>query len=495
MPEQAFFHDTYRLREQQFRKLRDCFEGEDAVKEQGEVYLPRPSGMADDAAGNAMWVAYKARAIYFSVLERTLRALLGIVFRVPPHLELPGAAEELADKLTSEGDSLGESLRRSVLETLHIGRHGLLLDLPQADGGRPYFAHYYAEDITDWREEIQDGAKVLSMVMLRDAAQTSDDKDTERFRELCLVGGVYVQRCWMVTKTKGTDGAVTTEADIVETITPSIRGNSLTAIPFFFIGPYSNKPAIEKSPVLDIANLSLHHYDISAQWRQALFMCAGPTPVLATALEGTNVPSKIGPGAFWVIGQGDRADFLEFSGSGISSIKEGLDGLAEMMAGMGVKLIQRMRQPETAEAVRVKARDEISVVESTVMSVEDAYKGLLKTAAEWLGVDVKTVNFGMDRDFIEERLDAAMLAALIKACFADKAISRPVYHSNLQRGGVIPTSRTIEDEVADGASGEATPKPVPPAFGGSPVPPADDDTDVDKDEGDIEVDEAGGGQE
>lgn len=478
--DQRFFHDTYNLRKAQFQKLRDCFEGQDAVREGGTTYLPRPGGMPSGPEGDEMYAAYKCRAPYYSVLERTLRALLGIVFRVPPQLDVPEKLAYVKDSLTSEGDGLGESLRQSVLEALHVGRHGLLLDLPRAEAtdAKPYLAHYAAEDITDWREEVQDGRKVVTMVMLRDAAHEGDSRDTQRFRELRLIDGRYVQRCW--TCKAGKEGL--TPQGEPEEIIPLIKGEALPYIPFWFIGPYSNKPSLQKSPMLDVANASIDHYQVGADWRQALHMLAQPTPYIIGAIDPGQVPKRIGAGAFWVLPESvTRVDMLEYSGVGVSSLEDALNKIEATIASLGAKLIHRGKQPETAEAVRVKARDEISVVESTVMSVEDAYRGVLTTAAEWLGLDPKAVGFGLDRDFIEERLDAAMLAALIKACFEDKAVSRPVFHANLQRGGIIPTSRSLEDEIADGATGEKK-KPVPPVFGAPPQPTPDEDPDDDEDE-------------
>jgi len=456
MAEKRFYNDDYNRRVQQFKKLRDCFEGQDAIREAGTEYLPKPGGMPDTTEGSAMYAAYKGRAMYYSVLERTLRSLLGIVFRVPPIVDVPDKIVQTMDSLTSEGDSLDESIRTAVLEALHMGRHGIMLELAVGErtNAQPYIAHYSAEDITDWREDVIDGRKQLTMVMLRDALRDGDDKGTERFRELVLVEGVYIQRCWCVKSEKRGNEVVATPVCEAE-ITPLIRGEAMAYIPFWFVGPYSNKPRLEKSPMLDLANESLNHYQIGADWRHALHMLAQPTPYIIGQLDDDQVPTKIGAGAFWVLPETvTRVDMLEYSGAGTRDLHDALIKSENTMAALGAKLVHRGRQPETAEATRVKARDEISVVESTVMSVEDAYLSVLKTMADWMGV-AEAVNFGMDRDFIEEKVDASMLAGLIKACFEDKAISRDVYHLNLQRGGIMPTSRTVDDEIEDGADGKA----------------------------------------
>jgi len=50
-------HPLYQKRSSQWEIIRDCYEGEDAIKAKGEKYLPRASGSA-----NWQYEAYKTRA-------------------------------------------------------------------------------------------------------------------------------------------------------------------------------------------------------------------------------------------------------------------------------------------------------------------------------------------------------------------------------------------------------------------------------------------------
>ncbi len=471
-----FFAEPYIDKSAQFQKLRDCFDGNEKIKAGGTVYLPRPSGFPANTDGDNMYAAYKQRSLYYPVVERTLRALLGIVFRVDPRTELPDALQDLVEAITPEGDSLIESVRTTVLQALHMGRHGLLLDLPVGErtDARPYISHYIAEDITNWRRQVVNAKLMVTRVMLRDMRQDGDANNIHRFRELYLdlseETPVYRQKCW---KCIGDGKAV--KGIMWEDITPQISGQPLEYIPFVFVGPYSNKPELEKSPLLDLCDVSIKHYQIGADLYHALYMLSAPTPVLYGG-DAADVPTSIGAGALVHLPETARFDFLEYSGAGVGSLQDEREKLEGHMAALGAKLIHRQRQQETAEAVMVKARDEISVVESTVMSVSDAYELLLEWAAQWLGADPEQVSFEMHRDFIERKMDSAMLGALIKAHFDDKAISREVYHLQLQKGEIIPADRTIEEEEAAGATGKDNPTPptknIPGFIPGQQPPPA-----------------------
>jgi hypothetical protein len=228
--------------------------------------------------------------------------------------------------------------------------------------------------------------------------------------------------------------------------TPMVSGRTLDYIPFYFVGPYSNKPDLEKSPLLDLADANLHHYTLQADYRQCLYMLAQPTPYLIGDIPDDKVPKTIGASAFWVLPENvTDIGMLEYSGSGVSSLLDALTRNEEYMAALGAKLVHRQRQPETAEAVKTQSRDELSVLEAVVQSCTDAFKAAITDAGKWTGTsggDVQTIT-----DFAEGRMDAGMLTALFQTLQAG-GISRTEYHRNLQRGDIISPTRTVEEEVA-----------------------------------------------
>lgn len=453
-----FYHQTYIDKSAQFQKLRDSFDGNEKIKAGGAVYLPVPSGMTD-ASGNptAAYTAYKTRSLFYSVPERTIRGLLGIIFRVGAMFKLPDRLKVYEDAVTPEGDSLNESVRRTVMEVLLMGRHGLLLDMPEkADvNSVPYIAHYHAEDITNWKRQFWRNKRVLSRVVLQDFPADQDGEDEARFLELYLdfenlTNGepTYRVRRWHVGVTRSNNGQVQTitpKEDPIES-TPTVRGKPLNYIPFYFVGPYTNKPELEKSPVLDLCDTAIAHYQVGADYRHALFMLAQPTPYIVGDLDKGEVPRKIGATAFWVLpSKVQDLGMLEYSGNGVASLLDALDKYEAMMGALGAKLIHRMTQPETAEATMVKAKDEISVVESTVLSTRDAYRALLMDAAEWIGNNRKAAEFDMDRDFVDIAADPGLLSELFKQ-LQQGGISPAVFHLNYQRMKIVPVHVSREDE-------------------------------------------------
>ena len=77
-------HPAYIARLKQWEKIRDVIEGEDEIKEKGSVYLPVPSGQK---TRNEAYKAYKERASFYGVADRTLGGLLGLTFASIPNVQ------------------------------------------------------------------------------------------------------------------------------------------------------------------------------------------------------------------------------------------------------------------------------------------------------------------------------------------------------------------------------------------------------------------------
>ena len=75
-------HAEYNKFSKEWRKCRDAYEGEMAIKAGNDLYLPRV---------NSHWngkdegdINYKSRASYLNAMRRTVQGLHGLLFRVDP---------------------------------------------------------------------------------------------------------------------------------------------------------------------------------------------------------------------------------------------------------------------------------------------------------------------------------------------------------------------------------------------------------------------------
>lgn len=451
----------YRERLAQWRKVRDVLEGEERIKERAEEYLPRPSGMKK---GSRKYTSYLARASFYSVAGRTLSGLEGLVFRNTPNIDLPKEMEAVLEVATKRGLSLNMMLHDAIREVASMGRFGILVDLAAETSleAVPHLSTYLAEDILRWEEEVIGGERKLTRLVLREESTTSGTTEIQRLVELFLDDeGVYAIQTWMeeevdagATSSTATprsenqkDNGVTGSFERMgPPIRPMLRGRPLREIPFTFVGVKHLRARSEKPPFIDLANMNLAHYRNSADYEHSLFMVSQPTPFFF-GVPDDEVPDGIGSGTIWTTpNEKAKAGLIEVTGAGLGNQSQAMDKKEQRMAILGALLISEDSSNVTAETTRMQARSQTSMLINTVDSVQAGVTQALRLAAVWMGIDPKEISIQFNRDFIETRLKAPEITAMVQSWQAG-ALSRQSLHENLQRGELIPNTRSLEDEM------------------------------------------------
>ncbi|EAP83962.1 DUF4055 domain-containing protein [Sulfitobacter sp. EE-36] len=436
------YHRSYHDRRIEYDKIRDVIEGEDRLKKQGEIYLPRPEGMTQ-----SQFTRYLTGGSFYAVAERTLRGLVGAATRNAPVIELPTRLEPMRDTATFEGNSITTLIDDTLHEVMSIGRRALVLDYPQegaAPASAPLISTFDAESILDWRNELVEGRQKLTYLRLHEDDAELEDSGVEQHLVLTL-DPVYTVRRYHVTRSK-TDGS-SQEVEIHEPITPVVNGKHLDHIPAVVISPYNLKVDVEKPPFLDLVNVNLAHWRVSADYYWSLFLTSQPTPWIAGSISEDNKPTQIGSGAFWVLPQGATAGMLEFTGAGIAAQKTALDDLTAQMATLGARMVYDGKgRNETTDTAKLRHRSELSLLHSSVVMVEEGIRKLLKLAAEWTQPGTSDqVKVFLHRDFVTAQMDPAVLTALLKSWQAG-AISHDTFLMNVKKGELMDVNRTLDDE-------------------------------------------------
>lgn len=444
-------HADFTKRSIQWARIRHALEGQDEIKAQGATYLKTPDGMSTDA-----YDSYKDRAQFFPVIERTLRGMSGMVFRNPIKAELPTRLEPLIEAATTDGHSLRVMAENVVNELLSVGRHGILVDYPTTNTTAtsiPYLATYTAENITDWKVQLIDGLRTLTRVVLKDDFDEGDDDDANAGAEMRLEllineDGHYESRKWVATTAthKSDKKGAVAWALVDEPKIPTVNGKPLDKIPFIFINPYDLRPEVEKPPMLDLVDVNIGHYRNSADYEHALFLTSQPTPWVAGAITEANKPAAIGSGAFWILPEGATAGFLEFQGAGLEAMRKAMEDKEGRMASLGARMINEGKnRNEAADTARMRGNGELSLLTNVVNMAEAGIERALRIAAEWVTGRPDDVEVKLNRDWVEAKMDATMLTALVKA-WQSGGMSHQTLYDNLQSGEVAPVDRTYDDE-------------------------------------------------
>lgn len=418
----------------QYHLIRACLAGEDAVKEQGQTYVPKPDGMTVQN-----YAHYLDRACFYGAPEMTLRALVGLALRKDPVIKLPARLEPMRLNATYEDAPMQVLIEDMVREVATMGRYGILLDLPTEGTTAntvPHFSTFNAESIEDFATGFVEGRKVLTRVHLSSDEQWEDADVTY---ELILEAGVYQFRRFTRDQHKN-------RVDVGENHIPMINGQPLTYIPFVMVSHEGLRPEHVTPPFLSLCKVAISHFKNSADREHAIFLTAAPTPWVAGSIPADKVPTQIGAGTIWTLPEGAEVGMLEFQGHGVAAMKEIMEEKSETMISLGARMLSStVNRNETLGTATQRTRSELALLHGVVVSVEAGLNRLLRLAAEWVGDDPDEASVTLSRDFIESAMEPKMIEQQMKL-YLSGVISRASLHENLQKGEIIRADRSWEDE-------------------------------------------------
>lgn len=418
----------------QYRLIRDCLEGADAVKDQGQLYVPKPSAMQSQD-----YQAYLQRGYFTGTPATALRALVGIALRKDPVIKLPSRLESWRLAAGHDNAPLSILIEQITREVLSMGRVGVLLDFPT--GGTtsltpPHLTTFMAEDIEDFETAYVNGKKVLTKVILG-ADEDYDGRDVKY--ELRLDAGIYEFQRFYRDEDK-------TRVDFGEVVVPMVNGSNLNFIPFWMISHEGLQPEDVTPPFLSLCQAAIAHLTSSCDRRTALHQVASPTPWIAGSVSADKVPTAIGSGTLWSLPEGTQVGLLEPSGNGLAEMKDELKYLENQMISLGARLLSTtINRNETHETASQRTRSELSLLHGAVVNVEAALNQMARLAATWVGANPDEAQITLSRDFIEASMDPRMIEAQMKL-YLGGMISRATLHENLQKGEVMRADVSWEDE-------------------------------------------------
>jgi hypothetical protein len=443
--------EQYKENEADWQMIRDVIAGAKAVRAGGDKYLPRLSDMS-----YGEYAAYSKRAQFFNATARTLNGLVGAIFRKEPEIILGEGAEGLRprlDECTIDNQPFNVFARAITREVLSLGRVGAMVDAP-ASGGNPYFTHYNAESITNWRlTRFADNRIVPDQIILsEEVLQASPDGfgsvETMVYRELFLDGdGIYTQRIWVPVKNRDNTYSYVAR----EQFSPRISGLGTFnyEIPFVCFGPRSIGLPVQRSPILDIAELNILHFQRSAQLAHGQFYTATPTYWAVPPNNGELPEYRVGPSMVWLVDQANSCGILEYRGEGLKYLESACAQLEQQMASLGARLASTRRGEagENLEVANLRNQGEASLLVELIESIENGLTELLKIWVRWHGRNPRDVKVKMNRNFNGTRLEYRTWLQLDRA-HEKGDLDDETYYRVLFESDTLPANYSHEDVKA-----------------------------------------------
>lgn len=460
-------HPDYKKYVDKWERCEDVAAGQDRIHEAGTKYLPALSDQTPDE-----YSAYKGRTPFYNATWRTIVGLQGMLFRKPPQVEVPESITPMLDNVTMDGTPLHIFALNLAEECLKVGRLGVFVDYPQVDveaatkadaiamNYRPLLKIYRARSIVNWKTKNIKNATVLSMVVLKEVALEPEDefsdKEVEQYRVLDLfdvtneagvVSTVYRVRVYQIEQQDGK------EVEVLKSLAyPMIDGKPLDYIPFQFIGVDDVSWNVDEPPLIDLVDMNLSHYRVTADYEHGCHFTGLPTPVISGYTPNADENGKtekfhIGSMTAWVFPRPDaKASYLEFTGEGLNALEKNLSKKENNMAILGARMLEVQRNGvESAQTAAIHRGGEQSMLSSVAQAISIGVTKVLRTFCEFAGAASDKVEFELNRDFFPVPMDSLQLTAII-AAWQNGAISYETMLENLKKGEIVKLDVTAEQE-------------------------------------------------
>lgn len=448
-------------------KVRDVIAGEYAIKTKSTRYLPRLPGHSDDASGNDAYSIYLEYAHFYPATARTAQGLRGLVFRKDPVVNIPKKLENYRENITADGQSLVSFSKDILLEVIQTNRCGLFVDFPSVPDKvyskadmenlniRPYVRMYKAETIINWRTRVINNQTITSLVVVKEDVEEPDvggfkSKIIPQYRVLYLdEDGIYHQDTYQQVDANpllNLAGGLT----LMDSVVPLVNGAVLEYIPFYPITDKGITWDLTNSTLLQLAETNLSHYRNSANRENALIWTGNPTPVFSGYAGNVDEGAiRIGSCEAILLHNGGSASFLEFTGQGLTPIKEAMAEKEEEMAVLGARIISpEKRTAETAESASIHRAGEQGVLADIANSISDGLTRILRFFGMYHGEkDLKSISVALNTDYMPVEMKSDMLARLGEL-YQKRLISWDSYFYALQKGEVLKSDVTSEEEYA-----------------------------------------------
>lgn len=416
-----------------------------------DEYLPAPFKDTEPDR----YKAYKDRAYFLGVTGRTQKAMGGMVFRKPAVYDLPSELEYLLEDFDGSGQSAEQIAKDCLAGLLQTRRQLLLTDYPDAGEGltaeqermmnlRPTIASYTAESLINWRWAGVNGQRKLVLAVLRESDNKADDEFQHDYktvyRVLRLTDGVYTQQMY--------DDSLD---PITEPYAPRMAGGG-----YFDRIPLHGVRELENPPLYDIAQTNLAHYRNIADLEDAAYVVGQPMVHIDIGQTTPETWKEHNPDGIkfgsrnGVVTQGGSLDLKQASENNL--IRQVKQDKEQEMIMLGAQLITRGGQAQTAEAERLQAGAEASVLDTLVNDLSEDMEAAIEDAALFIGVNPESVSYQLNTDYWEQGLDPQTFMAVVQGYQTN--LYGQVDALNMIRKGKIEldagrTDDDIQQDVAD----------------------------------------------
>lgn len=423
-------------------KIQTVLNGTEPMREAGSTYLPQHDKESDTAYDERL-----DRCTLMNMTKLTLNSWVGRPFSEPIALkeDVPGEIVDLAENIDTLGSHINVFTRNWFKEGVAKAFSHVLIDMPRLiepegrtrsladdkrEGVRPYWVHIKPEQLFFAESKVINGRETLLEIRFKEVATKRDGMAIiaeDQIRRLYLNDGSVTVEIWKMKRLKKN---ARPEWDIDDTYVMQI--DEIPLVTF-----YSDRDSFMygKSPVEDLADLNIAHWQSTSDQRAILTVAR--FPILACS-GGTDETNKIVLSPFkWLYCPDPQGRFyyVEHSGAAIGEGRKDLQDLERQMGEYGAEFLKKRPSRETATARVLDTTEATSPLQDMVLRFQDAVENALQLTAKWLNLE-SGGSIKIKSDFAEAPGGGESLRTLLEARKL-KDISRETFVKELKRHKVI----------------------------------------------------------
>ena len=418
-------------------KVRDCMDGEDAVKAKKEDYLPRPQGMSgqyEDA-----YDMYIERAHFPLVTSYALSGALGVVITKLPEFNVPKELEYILKEATKDGRSLSQLFLDVIIEVFQTGRVPLLVDV--VDNKNEFrFVQYRAEEFINWKTSEVESERNLILGVISESVPADEDIFSH------VMDNVY--RVLVLDEKGNYTSRIFGEASEYQEFyrNPVYMGQPINEIPLFLAGSINNSYDVQPIPLISVANCSVQIYRKEADLANSEFLSCNPTLVLVGA-DGDDLPNVVGSSVMMAIpNEQARVFYTTTDTAALTHVKSHIESLYEEAIRHGVAILDARKGVEAAEALRIRQATQSASVYSVYLSALNAIRQGLLLMCRWAGYNEDDVVIDAPSSLTHGIPDSSVIKQIVEG-FGSGVVPLTVIHRYLVSSGLLDQTIGYEDYV------------------------------------------------
>lgn len=424
-------------------KIRRLLAGTDAMREEGETFLPKMNGESQTNYDTRL-----ASTFLYPAFREAINTTLAKPLSKPIVIgdKSPAEVAAWAANIDLKGSTLDGFARRFMFEAASLGMAHILVSYP-AEGQkqttaagntaadqaarRPHFELVTAENLLAAYVELIDGVPTLSHIRVRETTTALSRTDftesaVERVR-------VYERESWQLWE-KGTSGWAVVDQGVLDPV----------GIPLVTLmwgdpeGDYRVRPYF-----LDLADKNIEHWQVSSHEVNAGIQSCFAMLVCTGADLDTVGDVTVGPKQLVAIpGEGVDLKYVEPTGTGIKWATDKLKTIEEQMHRIGLRPLMVGSAPGniTATARTIDETQANSEVQAFAIATRDALARAFQIAMGYArkGAETQSVDVRVNTDFLPLTMSEG--ADILLKARATGDISRQTFWEELRRRATLAES-------------------------------------------------------